>query len=62
MALDNGDWKLADTMSFCRVNFATKGDPNGPGLPVWPVYDENNQLVMNFGDLVKAIPMPRTRE
>jgi para-nitrobenzyl esterase len=56
------DWKLADTMSSYWVNFAAKGDPNGPGLPVWPAYDESNQQVMNFGDPVQAIPMPRTPE
>jgi para-nitrobenzyl esterase len=56
------DWKLADMMSSYWVNFATKGDPNGPGLPVWPAYDANNQQVMNFGDPVQAIPMPRTPE
>jgi para-nitrobenzyl esterase len=56
------DWKLADTMSSYWVNFATKGDPNGPGLPAWPAYDEANQQVMNFGDPVQTIAMPRTNE
>lgn len=56
------DYQLADTMSSYWVNFATKGDPNGPGLPVWPVYNDNNQQLMNFGDPVHVIPTPRTDE
>ena len=30
--------KLADPMSSYWVNFITKGDPNGSGLPQWPQY------------------------
>ena len=30
------DTKLADQMSSYWVNFITKGDPNGSGLPQWP--------------------------
>jgi carboxylesterase type B len=29
------DTKLADQEQRYWVNFATKGDPNGPGLPIW---------------------------
>ena len=42
----------------CRrswVNFMTKGDPNGSGLPAWPQYkDMSKDKVMVFGDTVQV--------
>ena len=34
---DETDRKLSNTMASDRVNFATKGNPNGDGLTAWPV-------------------------
>jgi len=52
------DMKLADTMSSYWVNFITKGDPNGSGLPNWPQYRDINSKVMVLGDTVGAEPAP----
>jgi para-nitrobenzyl esterase len=50
---DATDKKLADTMSSYWVNFATKGDPNGPGLPQWPQFKDMSSKVMVLGDTVQ---------
>jgi para-nitrobenzyl esterase len=50
------DYRLADIMSSYWVNFLTNGDPNGPGLPKWPVYSDVAKPVIELGDPVRAIP------
>ncbi|MFZ0745142.1 MAG: carboxylesterase/lipase family protein [Terracidiphilus sp.] len=39
------DWKLSDEMMSYWTNFAKTGDPNGPGLPEWPKYGAENELI-----------------
>ncbi len=51
---DDVDTKLAATMSSYWVNFITKGDPNGAGLPNWPQYRDINSKVMVLGSTVQA--------
>jgi para-nitrobenzyl esterase len=47
--------KISDTMIAYWTNFAAKGDPNGKGLPSWPVYKTDEQMVMRFeSDGVRA--------
>ncbi|WP_441235522.1 carboxylesterase/lipase family protein [Bradyrhizobium sp. 930_D9_N1_4] len=52
------DRALAGTMMDYWVNFATCGDPNGPGLPLWPAYDEND-VVQIIGNTIEARPNPQ---
>jgi para-nitrobenzyl esterase len=51
---DDVDTKLGDTMSSYWVNFITKGDPNGSGLPTWPQYRDMNSKVMVLGNNAQA--------
>jgi para-nitrobenzyl esterase len=53
------DLKLSDVISSYWVNFAKSGDPNGPGLPKWPAFAENNQQAMVFDAVPpSAKPVP----
>jgi para-nitrobenzyl esterase len=50
------DLVLSDKISSYYVNFAVTGDPNGKGLPQWPVFTDKNPQVMVFD----AEPSART--
>jgi para-nitrobenzyl esterase len=52
------DLKLSDTINSYWINFAKNGDPNGPGLPKWPAFSENDLRVMVFDATPGAKPLP----
>jgi para-nitrobenzyl esterase len=51
------DHTISEMMSSYWANFATTGDPNGKGLPVWPAFDPKNPSTMELGDINKMIPV-----
>jgi para-nitrobenzyl esterase len=55
---NDADRTLAKTISQYWVNFATNGDPNGPGLPLWPVFNPATDTVLHFDKTIAAGPLP----
>lgn len=51
---DAVDRALSETMMGYWVNFAKTGDPNGPGLPPWPVYRAATDQHQELGDTVRT--------
>jgi len=56
------DFAMSDLVSSYWVNFAKTGDPNGPGLPKWPVFTDSAQMVMYFDAKSSARPIPNTTQ
>jgi para-nitrobenzyl esterase len=44
------DKQISDAMQQYWTNFAKTGDPNGPGLPVWPKFDPASRVYIQFTD------------
>jgi para-nitrobenzyl esterase len=52
------DRKLAAVLPEYWTNFARSGDPNGPGLPVWPSFRESRDRVMFLGEELRPEAIP----
>ena len=55
------DRELAAVLPEYWTNFAKNGDPNGPGLPVWPGFRESRDKVMFLGEELRPEPIPGER-
>ena len=44
------DRALSDRLSTYWLNFIKRGDPNGGGLPRWPVFDTHAPMILRIGD------------
>ena len=54
--------KVSDLMQQYWVNFAkTGGNPNGEGLPYWPVFEEGKATVMQFNNGASLIETPNQK-
>ncbi|MEO8097919.1 MAG: carboxylesterase family protein [Acidobacteriota bacterium] len=52
------DKSISETMAIYWTNFAKKGDPNGPGVPAWPAYNDRDPQSMYFSQTAKVGPVP----
>ena len=58
---DEQDRRLSERMADYWFNFAATGNPNGPGLPQWRVFNPDNDVVQILdADIVSDIH-PRRR-
>jgi para-nitrobenzyl esterase len=56
------DRRLSATMMSYWTNFATTGDPNGSGLPVWPAFSATRPTLLRIGDRIEPMePLPQQR-
>jgi para-nitrobenzyl esterase len=52
------DRVISNAMAAYWTNFAKTGNPNGPGLPTWPVFDARAPQAMIFRGAPAAGPIP----
>jgi para-nitrobenzyl esterase len=57
-----GEVALAESMVGYWTRFATKGDPNGAGAPVWPRYDAVSDPYLKLDETIVAGAGVRTKQ
>lgn len=63
----NSDWsdtdhRIADQMANYWTNFAKTGNPNGDGLPDWPVFTPAGEQALLIGDDSRAGTLPNASD
>jgi len=56
------DKEVARMMNSYWVNFAKTGDPNGEELPLWPIYDTQNEKILDVQPDGKPVGKPDPRK
>jgi para-nitrobenzyl esterase len=56
--LTKGDWAISETVATYWTHFARRGDPNGPGVPAWPEFTNDDPKGMWFRDTAFVGPVP----
>ncbi len=51
------DKKIAEIMSDYWINFISTGNPNGKGLPGWPVFKSTAKKTMELGNKIEQRPI-----
>jgi para-nitrobenzyl esterase len=49
---------VSELMQQYWVNFAKTMNPNGAGLPQWPLFEADKPTVMQFNNGATLIPVP----
>jgi para-nitrobenzyl esterase len=52
------DQQIASQMSDYWINFAKRGNPNGPGLTEWDPFDLQSEMVMQLDTVMVQQPLP----
>jgi para-nitrobenzyl esterase len=60
MTTNQTDMALTTTMQKYWINFAATGNPNGDGLPEWPLFERPRGLLQELGDTVRTVPAIET--
>jgi para-nitrobenzyl esterase len=53
----DGDNAFGEALRTYWTNFARTGNPNSPGLPNWPAFDQNSDSVFSLGQKIGPVPM-----
>jgi para-nitrobenzyl esterase len=56
---DEARMRLARTLGHYWIRFAATGDPNGSGVPLWPVYRRDSEEIIEFAEEVSVLKRHR---